>query len=181
MEVMALLLFGAVLYFIPTAIALVRGCRQIGGIIVINLFLGWTLIGWVGALVWAAVGKSGLWPANVWSADYWSTKNLPAILLVLLSHGPLAAQGAWTYESGTGGGSVYTEPAGGGSMLLVSCVGNRPVVMFHTGGIHDRRSTRPSSCHVPGRSEHRRRTSIVVCAGRWLHGHHAELAGRIIP
>ena len=89
----------------------------------------WTILGWVGALVWAAVGKRGLW-----SADFWSTKKLSVILLGLLSHGPLAAQGAWTYESGTGGGSVYTEPAGGGSMLLVSCAGNRPVVLFHTGG-----------------------------------------------
>jgi hypothetical protein len=40
-------------YFIPTAVALFRGHHNKGAIIVLNLFLGWTLIGWVVALVWA--------------------------------------------------------------------------------------------------------------------------------
>jgi hypothetical protein len=40
-------------YFLPTIIAIVRRKVNAGGIFVLNLLLGWTLIGWVGALVWA--------------------------------------------------------------------------------------------------------------------------------
>ena len=41
------------LYFLPTIIAAVRG-RQLGSVGVINLLLGWTVIGWVIALAIAA-------------------------------------------------------------------------------------------------------------------------------
>jgi hypothetical protein len=40
-------------YFIPAIIAFGRQHHNKGGILALNLFLGWTLIGWVGALVWA--------------------------------------------------------------------------------------------------------------------------------
>jgi len=45
--------FGFVLYFLPAIIAFARGKRDAGAILVLNLFLGWTAIGWVIALVWA--------------------------------------------------------------------------------------------------------------------------------
>jgi Superinfection immunity protein len=45
--------FGFVMYFLPTIIALARSKRDIVGILLLNLFLGWTMIGWVVALVWA--------------------------------------------------------------------------------------------------------------------------------
>ena len=38
------------LYFLPTIIASQRGVTNLGSIAVINLFLGWTLVGWVVAL-----------------------------------------------------------------------------------------------------------------------------------
>jgi threonine/homoserine/homoserine lactone efflux protein len=41
------------LYFLPTMIALGRGHPQWGVIAVLNLLLGWTIVGWVGTLVWA--------------------------------------------------------------------------------------------------------------------------------
>lgn len=41
------------LYFIPAIVAGCRYHRQTMAIFVLNLFLGWTLVGWVGALVWA--------------------------------------------------------------------------------------------------------------------------------
>jgi hypothetical protein len=44
---------GFVMYFLPSLIAIVRSKRDILGIVVLNFFLGWTLIGWVVALVWA--------------------------------------------------------------------------------------------------------------------------------
>ncbi len=45
--------FGFVMYFLPSIIALVRSKRDITAILLLNLFLGWTFIGWVVALVWA--------------------------------------------------------------------------------------------------------------------------------
>ena len=47
----AFFLFG--LYFIPTVIALARKRHNSLAIFVLNFFLGWSLIGWVIALVWA--------------------------------------------------------------------------------------------------------------------------------
>ena len=40
-------------YLIPWSIAFARRHNQQVPIFLINLFLGWTLIGWVGALIWA--------------------------------------------------------------------------------------------------------------------------------
>ncbi|WP_238531194.1 superinfection immunity protein [Candidatus Puniceispirillum marinum] len=37
----------------PSIIGITRGVRNLGSIIVINLFLGWSLIGWVFALAMA--------------------------------------------------------------------------------------------------------------------------------
>jgi hypothetical protein len=41
------------MYFLPSIIALARGKRDIVAIILLNLFLGWSVIGWIVALVWA--------------------------------------------------------------------------------------------------------------------------------
>ena len=46
-----------VLYFCPTIIAISRNHSNKTSIIVLNLFLGWTIIGWVGALVWSYSAK----------------------------------------------------------------------------------------------------------------------------
>ncbi|WP_082671958.1 superinfection immunity protein [Chryseobacterium sp. JAH] len=40
-------------YFLPTFIAYSRKKTNAGAIFALNLFLGWSLIGWVVALVWA--------------------------------------------------------------------------------------------------------------------------------
>ncbi len=45
--------FGFVMYFLPSIIALARSKRDIVGIVLLNFFLGWTMIGWIVALVWA--------------------------------------------------------------------------------------------------------------------------------
>ena len=47
------LLFCAGLYFLPAIIAAVRHTHNSTGILLLNIFLGWTLIGWVVALVMA--------------------------------------------------------------------------------------------------------------------------------
>jgi len=41
------------MYFLPSLIAIARSKRDIAGIVLLNFFLGWTMIGWVVALVWA--------------------------------------------------------------------------------------------------------------------------------
>lgn len=40
-------------YFLPAMIAWTNSRRNTSAIFAFNLFLGWTLIGWVAALVWA--------------------------------------------------------------------------------------------------------------------------------
>ncbi len=48
---MLFLIFLGCLYFLPTIIG--RNKSDAGLIFVVNLFLGWTLIGWFVALIWA--------------------------------------------------------------------------------------------------------------------------------
>lgn len=40
-------------YLLPTTIAIIRRRTNTTAIFVLNLFLGWTLIGWVVALTWS--------------------------------------------------------------------------------------------------------------------------------
>ena len=47
-----------VVYFLPWLVAKMRGMSGSGGVFVLNLFLGWTLLGWVIALAWAAGGRT---------------------------------------------------------------------------------------------------------------------------
>lgn len=54
----AILIVLLILYFVPTVVAASRGHRQAGAIFALNLFLGWTLIGWVAALVWSLAAQS---------------------------------------------------------------------------------------------------------------------------
>ncbi len=43
-----------VLYFLPFLVAMRRGHHNRAAIGILNLLLGWTFLGWVGALVWSA-------------------------------------------------------------------------------------------------------------------------------
>jgi Superinfection immunity protein len=47
------ILLGIFVYFIPVLTALRRGHRAATSIFVVNLFLGWTFVGWVICLAWA--------------------------------------------------------------------------------------------------------------------------------
>ena len=44
-----------IIYFIPIFVALKRQCKKFNGIAVLNIFLGWTILGWVAALIWATI------------------------------------------------------------------------------------------------------------------------------
>jgi hypothetical protein len=46
--------FPLVLYFLPSIIALLKSKRDALAIFLLNFFLGWSVIGWIIALVWAA-------------------------------------------------------------------------------------------------------------------------------
>ena len=41
------------MYLLPSIVALVRGRHNTGAILALNIFLGWSVIGWVVSLVWA--------------------------------------------------------------------------------------------------------------------------------
>lgn len=43
------------IYFIPFIVALCRSKKNTAAILMLNLFAGWTFIGWVIALVWACM------------------------------------------------------------------------------------------------------------------------------
>jgi Superinfection immunity protein len=44
---------GGGFYFLPTICANIRNHSHFGAIFCINLFLGWTLLGWLAAMIWA--------------------------------------------------------------------------------------------------------------------------------
>jgi hypothetical protein len=48
-----ILLVVFLIYFAPTFVANSRKHHQRSAVFVLNLFLGWTFVGWVAALVWA--------------------------------------------------------------------------------------------------------------------------------
>lgn len=52
-EAFTILALVAAAYMLPTLIALLRGRRNIVAIAALNLLLGWLVIGWVVALIWA--------------------------------------------------------------------------------------------------------------------------------
>jgi len=51
------LILGLALYFLPWILAWKRGHSKVEAIAVLNIFLGWTALGWVAALVWAHTEK----------------------------------------------------------------------------------------------------------------------------
>jgi hypothetical protein len=48
---------GVAFYLLPTALALYRDCNATGWIAGLNILLGWTVLGWIAALGWAASGR----------------------------------------------------------------------------------------------------------------------------
>jgi hypothetical protein len=55
MMLLAGFIVGLLIYFIPSFIAFSRRHPQRMWILLLNIFAGWTLLGWVGALVWSFV------------------------------------------------------------------------------------------------------------------------------
>lgn len=53
---LALIGIGILIYFIPSIVA--HNKSQATSVLILNLFLGWTFVGWVAALVWAVSNQS---------------------------------------------------------------------------------------------------------------------------
>ncbi len=58
MEPLIITIVAAIFYFLPYANAKSRKHKSAGAIGALNLFLGWTLIGWLAALIWSLTGNT---------------------------------------------------------------------------------------------------------------------------
>ena len=58
------LAIAAILYFVPSVVGFLRRKRNAPAIFALNLFLGWTFLGWVGALVWSLLGDPIIRPVQ---------------------------------------------------------------------------------------------------------------------
>lgn len=69
------------LYWLPWAIAATRHHQNVVAIAVINFFLGWTVLGWLGMLIWACLGvhtRPVVTSAAVFGGSYGYPQPLPA-------------------------------------------------------------------------------------------------------
>jgi len=55
---MSFILFLFVMYWLPTLIAIVRQAPSALGVAMLNFFLGWTVVGWILALIWALAANT---------------------------------------------------------------------------------------------------------------------------
>jgi hypothetical protein len=58
MEALLLILAIIVLYFLPALVAEHRGHHNKTAIIVLNVLAGWTIAGWIIAIVWASTATA---------------------------------------------------------------------------------------------------------------------------
>jgi len=72
------LLIISVFYFLPTVIAKYRDTNNFGVIFAVNLLFGWTVLGWIAAMIWAILEPSRLnATVNSWSAPSANTPGVP--------------------------------------------------------------------------------------------------------
>lgn len=53
MDPITLMITSIVIYMLPAVVAMMRSHRNTAAITVLTVLLGWTMLGWVVALVWA--------------------------------------------------------------------------------------------------------------------------------
>ena len=51
-------LFLIVMYIVPFCVAVARAHHNAGAILAVNFLFGWTIIGWIAAIGWAAFGPA---------------------------------------------------------------------------------------------------------------------------
>ena len=95
---LGLIFLGLVAYFLPSVLAHFRKHHQENAIVLLNLFLGWTFIGWVAALVWAAMAIKT--EAAVPVAEPTAAKPLfPKLIATLIAIGAVVIGGGYTFYS----------------------------------------------------------------------------------
>jgi uncharacterized membrane protein len=57
MSVFIFFLVCFILYFFPSIMAIKKNHNNLAGIMILNVFLGWTLVGWVAAMIWSIYRK----------------------------------------------------------------------------------------------------------------------------
>jgi hypothetical protein len=96
-------LVGLILYFLPTLIAASRNHPSVLGIFVVNFLLGWSVIGWVVALVWA-LSQPHVLPAPGYGVQGYSGPGYapapPAALLCSRCGSPIAPGAAFCGRCG---------------------------------------------------------------------------------
>ena len=55
-QVLGLVLLGA--YFLPAIIGISRHMDSMARLVFVNLLTGWTIIGWIGCIIWATRGRT---------------------------------------------------------------------------------------------------------------------------
>lgn len=55
---MLAILFGIAMYFLPAIVAHHRQHVSFGAILLVNLLLGWSIIGWIVCFAWACSGNT---------------------------------------------------------------------------------------------------------------------------
>ncbi|MBV9656086.1 MAG: superinfection immunity protein [Acetobacteraceae bacterium] len=53
-----LILAGVSIYLLPFSIGCRRKLSSLGALFFVNVFFGWTLLGWFACLIWAAAGAT---------------------------------------------------------------------------------------------------------------------------
>jgi hypothetical protein len=81
----------AIVYFLPTIVAKLRGADNAAPTFIVNLFLGWTLIGWVVALAMGAGAKKreGQITAQQYSSR--TSQAAPQLVTAIPSHAQTGA------------------------------------------------------------------------------------------
>lgn len=70
MEMVLLIALFLGVYFIPVYVASAKQSKNFTSILLLNIFLGWTFIGWVAALIWATMAEaSKKAESNEWSKE----------------------------------------------------------------------------------------------------------------
>lgn len=115
----AFLIIGTAIYFIPSFIATTREHHQALAIFMLNLLLGWTALGWIVAMIWACTATPG--------------SSAPARSVPTPSS-PLAGEGVFR---------PLNEPPRqrtGGPMLAFLSIGGGLIVIFAIAGLAGNRT-----------------------------------------
>jgi len=89
---MVLFLIGVVVYLLPAIVAKKREHPNTTSIVVLNIFLGWSVLGWIVALVWAFSAKKSVVIQEGFQAPPAAAAALPAAPAAHMKKCPFCAE-----------------------------------------------------------------------------------------